>query len=87
MMASNPSHQRQTTARGGYRYAITSGDDFSSSIVIYFLTEKCGASAALEKMLADTPSFGNVKILRCDNGGEFVSSEMINLTNSIILMI
>ncbi|XP_068247792.1 uncharacterized protein [Palaemon carinicauda] len=50
-------------------------DDYSGSVFVYFLKQKSDALDATKKFLADTSSYGVVKRLRCDNGGEFTSSE------------
>ncbi|XP_068227917.1 uncharacterized protein [Palaemon carinicauda] len=49
--------------------------DYSGSVFVYFLKQKSDALDATKKFLADTSSYGVVKRLRCDNGGEFTSSE------------
>ncbi|XP_066986822.1 uncharacterized protein [Macrobrachium rosenbergii] len=50
-------------------------DDYSGSVFVYFLKQKSDALNATKKFPADTSSYGVVKRLRCDNGGEFTSSE------------
>ena len=73
------------TSNDGFRYAINFVDDFSGTIFVYFLKQKCDAAVALKRFLADSSRFGKVKCLRSDNGGEFTSSDFqeILLQNSI----
>ena len=65
----------EPTAVGGFNYAFSIVDDYSSAIFMYFLKKKSDATKAFEKFLADTAPYGQVKRLRSDNGGEFISSE------------
>ncbi|XP_064100742.1 uncharacterized protein LOC135211359 [Macrobrachium nipponense] len=57
------------------KYCNVFVDDYSGSVFVYFLKQKSDALNATKKFLADTSSYGVVKRLRCDNGGEFTSSE------------
>ena len=66
-------------AREGFKYAISFVDDYSGIIFVYFLKSESDTLAATEKFLADSASYGSVKRLRSDNGGEFTSAEFKNL--------
>ncbi|CAL4064652.1 unnamed protein product [Meganyctiphanes norvegica] len=65
----------------GAKYVITFVSDFSGFIRVYMMKDKTGATAAsaMEKFLAETNQYGEVKRLRCDNGGEYASSVFRNL--------
>ena len=60
------------------KYCIVFVDDYSGVVFVYFLKNKSDALSATRKFIADTNSYGVVKRLRCDNGGEFTSSEFKN---------
>ena len=65
----------QTKSFGGSRYFITFTDDYSRCCKVYFLKEK---SEALEKFKefkasVETESGQNIKALRADRGGEYLS--------------
>ena len=66
-------------AREGFRYAICFTDDYTSLVTVYFLKSKDDTVEATKKFLADIAPFGNVKRLRSDNGGEFISKEFKQL--------
>ena len=66
-------------SREGFKYTITFVDDFSGAYKVYMLKNKSDAYTALQKFLAETSSFGEVKRLRCDGGGEFIAGEFQNL--------
>ena len=82
------------TAKEGFRYAIIFTDDYSGCLFTYFIKEKSDAVKATEKFLADIAPYGNVKMLnfhydvfptvevkrlRSDNGGEYLSAEFKSL--------
>ena len=69
------------TAREGFKYAINFVDDYSGATAVYFLKNKSGAPAALERFLADSAPYGNMKRFRRDNALEFTSDEF----NSILV--
>ena len=75
-------------AKGGFRYAMSFTDDYSSCIFTYFLKKESDAVTATAKFLKDIAPYGKVKILnffedvppageikrmRSDNGGEYLS--------------
>ena len=77
-------------AKDGFRYVIIFTDDYSGCLFTYFLKEKSDAPKATRKFLADVAPYGKVKTLnfyedvlpsgeikrmRSDNGGEFISKE------------
>ena len=77
-------------AMDGFRYAMIFTDDYSGCLFTYYLKEKSDAPKALEKFLADIVPYGKVKTLnffedvfpsgevkrmRSDNGGEYISRE------------
>ncbi len=62
-------------ARDGFKYTLSFVDDYSGTIMIYFLKCKSDAPEALQQFLADTAPFGRVKRIRSDNGTEFTSQK------------
>ena len=46
---------------------------------MYFLKSKSDTVAATQNFLADTASYGEVKCIRSDNGGEFISQKFESL--------
>ena len=62
-------------AKDDFKYAITFTDNFSGTIFVYFLRYKSDTVQATEQFLADAAPYGNIKCIRSDNGGEFISSE------------
>ena len=77
-------------AKDGFRYTMIFADDYSGCLFTYFLKEKSDAAKATEKFLADIAPYGKVKTLnffedvfpkgdikrvRSDNGGEYISRE------------
>ena len=63
----------------GLRYSIAFTDDYSGTVFVYFLKSKSDTVAATQKILADTASYGEVKCIRSDNGGEFISQKFESL--------
>ena len=63
----------------GARYAIVFVDDYSGLIKVYFIKHKSSAAKATAKYLSDMSPYGEVKIIRSDGGGEFISKEYENL--------
>ena len=57
----------------GFKYSLAFTDDFSGAVFVYFLKEKSDTVEATEKFLADSSPYGDIKCIRSDNGGEFVS--------------
>ncbi|KAK3881424.1 hypothetical protein Pcinc_014144 [Petrolisthes cinctipes] len=66
-------------ARERFKYAITSVDDYSGVIMVYFLKHKSDTVAATERFLADSAPYGHDKKIRTDNGTEFTSAEFRSL--------
>ena len=81
-------------AKDGFRYVIIFTDDYSGCLFTYFLKEKSDAVKATEKFLADIAPYGKVKTLnffedvfpagdikrlRSDNGGEYISQKFKDL--------
>ena len=60
-------------AREGFKYAINFIDDYSGATFVYFLKKKSDALKALEKFLADSAPYGEIKRFRRDNALEFIS--------------
>ena len=80
----------ESIAKGGFKYVMIFTDDYSGCNFTYFLKEKSGASRATEKFLSDIAPYGKVKKInftedvfptgevkrmRSDNGGEYISRE------------
>lgn len=63
------------TAKDGFRFVINFIDDYSGMVFPYFLKKKSDSCIALKKFIADVSIIGIMKILRSDNGGEFISGE------------
>ena len=83
-------------AKDGFRYCMIFADDYSGCLFTYFLRSKSDSVKALNKFLADISPYGKIKTLnfcsdilpsgdikrmRSDNGGEFVS----NVFNEILV--
>ena len=66
-------------AREGFRYSISFVDDYTGTIMVYFLKSKSDTVAATEKFLADTAPYGRVKCIRTDNGTEFTGKSFKSL--------
>ena len=66
-------------SREGFRYSIAFTDDYSGAVFVYFLKSKSDTVAATQKFLADTASYGEVKCIRSDKGGEFISQKFESL--------
>ena len=62
-------------ARDRFTYTLSFVDDYSGTIMIYFLKCKSDAPEALQQFLADIAPFGRVKRIRSDNGTEFTSQK------------
>ena len=60
----------EPVAKDGFKSFV---DDFLGTNMVYFLRQKRDAVEATEKFLADTASYGKVRRLRSDNGGEFMN--------------
>ena len=67
------------TAKDNFRFAISFTDDFSGFVSVYLLRNKSDTTKATEQFLADTAPYGNVKCIRSDNGGEYISNEFRSL--------
>lgn len=63
---------------GGYRYYITFIDDFSRKTFVYFLKAKSETFEKIQefKSFAETQTGKKLKVLRTDNGGEFVNKRV-----------
>ena len=55
--------------KDGFRWALSSVDDYSGVIMIYFLKHKSDTVEATKQYLADIAPLGKVKCIRSDNGG------------------
>ena len=81
-------------AKDRYKYAMIFTDDYSGCLLTYFLKSKSDAPKATEKFLADRAHYGKVKTLnffqdtfpsgeikrmRSDNSGEYLSKEFKEL--------
>jgi len=67
----------KTTSHGGARYFLTFIDDFSNKTHVYLLKAKGEAFEKFKqyKALVDNEIGHKIKVLRSDNGGEFVSKK------------
>jgi len=67
----------KTTSQGGARYFLTFIDDFSRKTPVYLLKAKGEAFEKFKqyKALVENEIGHKIKVLRSDNGGEFVSKK------------
>ena len=63
----------------GSKYAIIFTDDYSGATFLYFLKNKDDATSATARFLADIAPWGNVKRMRTDQGGEYISKDFRDL--------
>ncbi|CAJ2656651.1 unnamed protein product [Trifolium pratense] len=72
------------TSNSNKRYFITFTDDFSRKTWVYFLKEKSEALEMFRKFKARVEKEKNqpIQCLRTDRGGEYTSSEFVNLCES-----
>lgn len=68
-----------TQSREGHKYAQSFIDDYSGTILVYFLKSKSDTVQATEKFLADIAPYGEVKCIRSDNGTEFTCRDFQTL--------
>jgi transposase InsO family protein len=70
----------KTASIGGARYFLTFIDDFSSKIWVYVLKSKSEVLARFKewKTLVERQSKHVVKVLRSDNGGEYISKAFVD---------
>ena len=61
------------TAINGEKYVMCFTDDYSGMMYHYFLKDKSGATDALRCFISEVSDIGRIKIIRSDNGGEYVS--------------
>lgn len=66
-------------SREGFRYSIAFTGDYSGTVFVYFLKSKSDTVATTQEFLADTAPYGEVKCIRSDNGGEFISQKFKSL--------
>jgi hypothetical protein len=60
----------RTPSIDGHKYTQSFTDDYSGTILVYFLRSKSDAVQATERFLADIAPYGEVKCIRSDNGTE-----------------
>ena len=67
------------------KYALTFIDDFSRYYWVYFLKHKSEVFGLFKvfKALVENQSRRKLKILRSDNGGEYVNSEFIQYCEDV----
>ena len=66
-------------AKDNFRYALICVDDFSNCTAVYFLKQKSDTCKAFRKFLSDLSAYGQVKKIRSDQGGEFISEEFSSI--------
>ena len=74
-----------TTSMNGSRYILTFIDDFSRYTWVFFIKKK---SEILEKFtklkaLIENASGKKIKILRYDNGGEYICNDLLHICSQI----
>ena len=77
------------TSMNGSRYFLTFIDDFSRYTWVFFIKKK---SEVLEqftelKDLIENESSKKIKILRSDNGGEYISNDFLHICSKIVIPI
>jgi transposase InsO family protein len=72
------------TSNSNKRYFITFTDDFSRKTWVYFLKEKSEAIEMFRKFKArvEKEAKQHIQCLRTDHGGEYTSSEFVNVCES-----
>lgn len=75
----------QTPSLGGNKYCITFIDDYSRMCWVYFLRNKSETFHVFKKfkVMVELPSGYNVKRLRTDRGGEFISTDFIQFCENL----
>ena len=65
----------------GSRYLLNLIDDFSRYTWVFFIKKKSKVYEKFTKLkaLIENASGQNIKILRSDNGGEYVSNELLHI--------
>ena len=74
-----------TTSMNGSRYVLTFIDYFSRYTCVFFIKKKsefCEKITEL-KALIENPSSKKIKILRYDNGGEYISNDFLHICSQI----
>lgn len=69
----------QTQSLEGFKYAQSFTDDYSGTMMVYFLKSKCDTVQATEKFLADIAPYGEIKCIWSDDGTEFTSKSFKEL--------
>ncbi|WOH11612.1 hypothetical protein DCAR_0831102 [Daucus carota subsp. sativus] len=72
----------KTTSYGGFRYVMIFVDDYSKYAWVNFLANKSETLAKFVEFQTDVEKEfkRDIKCLRSDNGGEFLSNEFIRLS-------
>ena len=77
------------TSMNGSRYSLTFIDDFSRYTWVFFLKKKsevCEKKIELKALIEN--AFGiKVKILRYDNGGEYVSNYLLHICSQSVIQV
>ena len=68
----------EPASKEGYRWILGCTDDYSGIIRPYFMRNKSDTLEAFKMFIADTRPYGNIKRVRLDNGGEFISNAFKN---------
>ncbi|RDY12630.1 hypothetical protein CR513_02543, partial [Mucuna pruriens] len=71
------------TFNGNKRYILTSIDDLSRKVSMYFLVEKCEAHDIFKKFkaLVEKQAGVSIQILHTNKGGKFISKEFVEFCN------
>ena len=65
--------------KDGFKYVINFVDEYSGCTFCYCLKQKYDAVKATEKFISDVAPYGKIKVIRTDNGGEFISDDFNSL--------
>ena len=73
----------------GSRYILTFIDDFSKYTWVFFLKKKSKVCEKISelKALIENASGLNIKILRSDNGGEYVSNDLLHICSQSVIQV
>lgn len=69
----------EPTDINGMKYSLVCVDHYTNFTFVYFLKQKDDTPKAFRRFLSDVSPYGKVKIIRSDQGGEFISNEFCTL--------
>ncbi|GFS13101.1 CCHC-type zinc finger, nucleic acid binding protein a [Elysia marginata] len=63
----------------GMKYSLVCIDSYTNFTSVSFIKQKSDTPKAFKQYLSDIAPYGNVKTVRSDQGGEFVSEEFASI--------